>query len=297
MGLEMVLKAQVHPGSVSTNFAEFKELVRKELEENYKTIVVSEEHLKNAKDARATLNKAKESLKQTMRSAQLENDEPLKIAKQQAKELEALLDDAINTLDVQIKEIEGKRRQERKDRVVAILATKVDNLPDELIDFATGCMGWMVNPKWENSSYSFASIMADCDEAVQKLQQAWELLQGDYRPQMLAEFQRTGDLAKAQLLGLQLAKEAKAFTPPPIPETAKTIPNQENKTSYVDQIVIIPEAETKTVAVDVPKAFWKDEKSDKNCRADFRIRGKRYELEWFMAVCERFNISLERLDK
>ena len=37
----------------------------------------------------------------------------------------------------------------------------------------------------------------------------------------------------------ELAKEAKAFTPPPIPETTKIIPNQENKTSYVDQIVII----------------------------------------------------------
>ena len=293
MGIEMQLMATVKPGTVSTNFEQFKEEVRRELEENYKTIVVSEEQIENARKARAKLNKAKDALKATMRSAQVENDEPLKVAKQQAKELEELLDDAIQTLDTQIKTIEERQRSERMRKATNLLATKIENKQDDkLSELCSGCLGWMVNPKWANAGCSFTQVSNDCDEAIDKCRNALELLQGPYRTQMLAEFQKTGDLAKAQLLGMQMTKDAERLSQlsDPEPEQA-TVPNKEIKIVYEEPV------ETRSVTVKAPVTYRRDEKSDRTCRADFRIRGPRYVLEWFMDTCKQFNISLERLDK
>ena len=58
--MDMELKIFVEPGKVTQNFAEFKQMVKSELETKYLNIAVTEESLKEAKDARARLNKAKE---------------------------------------------------------------------------------------------------------------------------------------------------------------------------------------------------------------------------------------------
>lgn len=211
MSLQMDLVTKVKPGTVSTNFEEFKELVRKEMEDNFKTIVVTEDQLQSAKDARATLNKAKAALKDAVKSMQAENDEPLKTAKSQAKELEAILDDAISTLDSQIKTIENRQREQNMDKAMNVLASKLDRLSQDQNKFAVECMSWLQNPKWANKGTSFQSIMKECDEKVALIQQAWDLLEGDFRPQMLENFKQYGDLAKAQLYGKELERQRKAY--------------------------------------------------------------------------------------
>lgn len=295
MGLEMQLMATVKPGTVSTNFEQFKEEVRRELEENYKTIVVTEEQLENARKARAKLNKAKDALKATMRSAQTENDEPLKVAKAQAKELEALLDDAILTLDTQIKTIEEKQRSERMRKATNLLATKIENKKDDrLSELCGGCLGWMVNPKWANAGCSFTQVNSDCDEAIERCRNALELLQGPYRTQMLAEFQKTGDLAKAQLLGVQMAKDEERLAQLSAPQQEQaTVPNKEIKLVYENEVP----AGKPQISLDDPKTYIEDERSERSCYADFHVTCKRYQMAWLLAICEIMGISLKRLDR
>lgn len=310
MALEMNLLATVKPGQVTTNFDQFKDLVRKELEENYKSIVVSEESLKEAKAARASLNKAKESLKETMRSATAQNDEPLKVARVQAKELEAILDDAILTLDRQIKDIENKQREQRIQKAENVLASTMSRLEtDEMIAFAAEC-DWIRQKSWGNATTSFLQIKSDCDKAKALIEQAFALLEGDFRPQMLAEFKRTGDLTGAQMLGRKLQKErddyeaaqlakaqaaqatAQAPAPTPAPAPAPELPKKEIKEEPIQE-----EQGIEVITVRLPESFIRDERSRKRCHADFRVVGARFQLEWLLDTCKGFGIELTRLDK
>lgn len=292
MALEMELVTKVEPGSVTTNFEDFKEALRIEMETKYKSIVVSEESIKEARDARAVLNKAKEGLKDAVRSMKAQNAEPLKMAETQAKELEALIDDAINTLDGQIKRIEDAQRKQRTDSAIQILAQKLERLPMEVNEFAAGCMDWLINPKWGNATCRFIEINKDCDEKVERIQNAWDLLQGEYRPQMLAQFQKTGDLAKAQLYGMELSRQKEAFSAP----QKENIPISENKPVYDEPVQEAPKAQ-EGILIEAPEAYDNKENSHNKCKAVFKLVCMRYQMEWFLATCERFGIVLERQDK
>lgn len=207
---EMSLQVVVNPGTAITNFNEFKQQLRAELDAKYSTIEVSEERLKEAKDARARLNRAKTSLKEAMKSAQLQNDEPLIVPKQQAKELDDLLGEYIVKLDKQIKEIEEKQRKLKMDEATAIMAAAFADASEEVCEIAVKCE-WIKKPEWGNKTYSPGRIAKDSREAREQIEHALELFTGDFRPQMLADFIKYGNLAKSQLFGAQLQKQKEAY--------------------------------------------------------------------------------------
>ena len=298
--MELNLVTKVTPGQVTTNFETFKAMVEKEMKEKYKSIVVTDEHLQEARTARATLNKAKESLKQTVRSMKAENEKPMETALNQAKELERILDDAIQTLDSQIKQIEQTQRSKRRDNALNMLSNKIDKLKPELITFAADCMGWLVNERWGLTGISFTELDTEINEKVERIKNAWQLLQGDYRPQMLAEFQKTGDLAKAQLYGKELERQREAFAEKPKkveepkqPELTADIPTSENK----EQINIVYDnpAPRSEVVIEAPETYDNKDNSRKKVFAVYKLTCMRYQMEWFMAVCQRFGITLERV--
>ena len=233
MDESLSLSVIVKPGTVTDNFEQFKESLRMELESKYSTIEVSEEHLKEAKDFRAKLNKAKDQLKATMRSAQAENDQPLVVPKQQAKELEQILLEYISTIDHQIKEIEEKQRKLKMDEATAIMAAAFADASEEVCEIAVKCE-WIKKPEWGNKTYSPGRIAKDSREAREQIEHALELFTGDFRPQMLADFIKYGNLAKSQLFGAQLQKQKEAYeaakkakAAPVVPEAITPEPEEE----------------------------------------------------------------------
>ena len=305
---EVSLSVQVKPGSMTTNFEKFKAAVARELEENYKSVVVTDEHLQDAKKLRAKLSAAKRDLKDTMRSAQEQNDEPLKIAKQQAKELEALFDDAIKTLDDQIHEIEQRQRSEILESNVSLYRSLLDQVEtnrEEVKAFAAECK-WIVKLEWQNKTYTQAKVRKDTWDAVQKINQALQLLTGEFRPQMLARFKETGDLGEAQLLGTKLAKQkadyeaqeaAKAGKAAPAEQAEE--PHEENQAGLgtMDLGPGTPAEPPQKINLVAPAEFNKFPDSQRRCHADFRVQGMRYQLQWLMQVCSEVGITLTRIDK
>jgi len=305
---DVSLSVQVKPGSMTTNFEKFKAAVARELEENYKSVVVTDEHLQDAKKLRAKLSAAKRDLKDTMRSAQEQNDEPLKIAKQQAKELEALFDDAIKTLDDQIHEIEQRQRSEILESNVSLYRSLLDQVEtnrEEVKAFAAECK-WIVKLEWQNKTYTQAKVRKDTWDAVQKINQALQLLTGEFRPQMLARFKETGDLGEAQLLGTKLAKQkadyeaqeaAKAGKAAPAEQAEE--PHEENQAGLgtMDLGPGTPAEPPQKISLVAPAEFNKFPDSQRRCHADFRVQGMRYQLQWLMQVCSEVGITLTRIDK
>ena len=309
MGLEFALLATVKPGSVSTNFEQFKEILQKEMDENYKNIVVTDEALQSARAARATLNKAKAQLKSTVTAAKKENQAPLEKALEQAKELEAIIDDAINTLDVQIKEIETARREKRMTSALKILNQKLDRLEDpEVRRIAEACRNWLVNPSWGLSTCTFTELNNECDEKIKKIVQANELFQGDFRDKMLESFYADGDIGKAQLLGNRLQKEfeeaekrkaerlAKEAEAAAAPKTNQAITTDTIPTSVEKQMPVEEEYGYVSTCIKNPESY-KDKYGIKKGHADFRITCEAYKYRWLLDLCKEQGIELTRLDK
>lgn len=303
MGLELTLLAKVQPGSVSTNFEEFKELLKKEMEENYKTIVVTDEALQSARNARATLNKAKAQLKSTVTAAKKENEAPLKSAIEQAKELEAIIDDAIQTLDVQIKEIEGQRREKRMESARKILNQKIDRQEPEVQEIARRCMGWLEDPSWGLATCTFTELNNDCDEKMNRIKQANELFQGDFREKMLDAFCTDGDLGSAQILGNRLQREFEeaekrkaerlareaAAAPAPAPAPATPITNTNSVPTSEEKIEAAP-------VYKIPESYY-EKYGTRRGHADFRIVCDAAKFHWLLDTCKELGIELTRLDK
>lgn len=308
MGLEMSLLATVKPGTVSTNFEQFKEVLQKEMEEKYKSITATDENLQFARDARATLNKAKAQLKSTVTAAKKDNEAPLQTAIAQAKELEAILDDAISTLDVQIKKIEEARRTDRMDKARKILAQKVDKLNPELIKLAAACMSWLENPRWGLAGVTFSELNSEIDEKINRLKQAWKLFQGDFRDRMLDEFCKDGDIGRAQLVGMnlqkefdeaekrkaeRLAREAEAKAEEKPEDRQIRIVYQDTVPNSVEKPVTA--AGEPQITIKAPEAYLKH--GDRKGHADFRICCPAYKFRWLLDLCKEQQIEMRRLDK
>lgn len=307
------LMVRVKPGEVTTTFQEFKAMVKKELDEKYSNIEVSEERLKDAKDARARLNKAKASLKETMKSAQIENDEPLRIPKEQAKELEELLNSAINTLDTQIKEIEERQRSQKMDEARGIFMQVIAAAPAEVQEFAVTC-DWIVKPEWGNKSYSTARIKKDCETVSEEISHALDLFQGEFRPQMLEDYRKNGNLAKAQLFGAQLQRQKEAYEeaqrirreaaearqrqaqPQPQPEPVRVEdPVPEVKAEEPEETQIkLPEQRNELIPA--PSNYVKDERSYQKGYLQIRIALMRYQAEWLEDILKSHGIEYRRFN-
>lgn len=280
----MELEIFVEPGKVTENFEAFKEMVRVELETKYKNIDVSEESLKDAKAARARLNKAKESLKESMRSAQRQNDEPLKVPKAQAKELETLLDEAILVLDEQIKAIENKRKDDKFAKAMDIYREVFGKQTEDVRSLADKCK-WICRAEWSNLTYSASKVKEDCERAAFECKSALALLKGEYAPQMLEDFKENGSISKAQYEGQRLEKAKEDYREffarqAPIPDQSQMVMN----TIKVD-------AEPYTVN---PPTFFRQSKDDDRIGTmAILFRGKFYQMKWLRHLCKQEGITME----
>ena len=309
----LMLSVIVNPGTVTNNFDQFKELLKNELDTKFSTIEVSEERLKEAKDARAKLNKAKASLKEAMRSAQLQNDEPLVVPKQQAKEIEQLLDGYIVNLDRQIKEIEEEQRKQRRNAAKDIFAEILSTYPEEVQETATQC-NWIENEKWSNATYSQLQIKKDCRKICDDIQTALQTFEGEFRPQMLADYIKNGNFAASLLFGSQLKKQKEAYeaakkareevSPTEAKEPTLGKENSSEPTSCVSQADMPQVTECEGAAhrsvlfteVISPSEFLQEPNAHKTAYIDLRITAPRYHIRWLLRVLDDMGIAYQRLN-
>lgn len=306
----MELQLIVKPGTAVSNFEDFKAAVAQELEEKYMHMEVSDESLKEARAARARLNAAKDSLKAAMRSAQLQNDEPLEIPKKQAKELEQLLSQAISTLDVQIKEIEAKRREQRMITAKGIMAEIIASFPEAVQEIAVRC-DWIVKDTWGNATTSTAQIKRDVTQACQDIQTALMTFNGDFRPQMLDDFIEYGNVSKALLFGQKLqrqkdayedaqrrkreeeaARAAAAAIPAPAPEPQPE-PEPDPEPEPEEEQFAMPAEQFGVITLEEPRAVEKDDMLQ--AYINIKIVARRYQIKWVLEAMKRANIPYIRL--
>lgn len=145
-----------------TNYEELKkELIEKT--NLYKSIVYTEETIKDAKTDRANLNKLEKAI----------NDEKIRVKNQflkpyedfetKCKELMAMVKDASTNIDNQIKTFESKQDEEKGKKIREIYEQYVGEYKD-LIGFSL-----IFNDRWLNKTYTLKKVEDDINHIFSKI--------------------------------------------------------------------------------------------------------------------------------
>lgn len=127
---------------VFDGFTETKRNLENELVP-YKSLIIS--NVKNGKKTRASLNKLAKQVNDRKKELKRPYVDATKPMEDQAKELIALIDTVVKPIDDQIKAIESEERQQRIDRLKALIA-------DMAFSYHIDPYQVDIKPKWANKS-------------------------------------------------------------------------------------------------------------------------------------------------
>lgn len=134
---------------IKWNNEELKKEIAEKMEE-YKTLVYTENTIKDAKSDRATLNKLVKAIEDERKRIKKLCMAPVEQFEAQVKEVVALINEPIRLIDSQIKEVEEQKRKQKRKEIEALF------LEIGFQDFVTLEKIW--DEKWLNASVSLAKI-------------------------------------------------------------------------------------------------------------------------------------------
>lgn len=181
-------------GVISTNFEEIKEKLEKEMS-TYKTMRVTVDNKKEAKEDMADLRKLKKKLNDRKKEVKEEYMKPYLEVEDGVKQIISIIDGAINFLDGQVAELEEQRVLERKTEITKVYDELVE---EELLDYMPLERIW--NDKWTNATTTMKSIREDINGFVTKVRTdiaTIKAMQSDKTERALYYYMETNDLASS----------------------------------------------------------------------------------------------------
>lgn len=199
MQLEVKPYEQIKP--IEFNYEELKTQLLTKLDD-YKHLQYTSDQIQAAKTDRANLNSLKKALNDERIRREKEFLEPFNTFKAQIRELCELIDEPVKLIDAQIKEVENREKEEKREQCRKIF--------DDMASFP-GKPDWLTfekieNPKWLNKTCSIKSIT---DEIVEKLKKIAAditvLSELEYSFEAIEEYKRSLDMSAAMSEGKRIA--------------------------------------------------------------------------------------------
>lgn len=254
-----------------TNYEELKkELIEKT--NLYKSIVYTEETIKDAKTDRANLNKLEKAI----------NDEKIRVKnlflkpyedfETKCKELMAMVKDASTNIDNQIKTFESKQDEEKGKKIREIYEQYVGEYKD-LIGFSL-----IFNDRWLNKTYTLKKVEDDINHIFSKINMDLGTIEGQIEDATLLKqvkdfyFQ---NIDKVDVLSLALN------------EKIRILENQ----AKIEKL----EKETKKVAEDIKKENAELEYEKNLVTLEFRVRGSCEQIKKLKEFFVTNEIHVERI--
>ena len=149
---------------ISCNFDQVEQAIKGTLAE-FKGVVFTEDSKTYAKKQVASLRKQKKEFQENLRDAKNEYMAPWNEFETQAKNLIALYDKPINSINGQVQAFEEKRVREKKAEIEAAYNELV---PDDLQDYIP--LECIYGAKWDNATTNMKTVRKEISEAVTKTQ-------------------------------------------------------------------------------------------------------------------------------
>lgn len=168
--------------------------------QDYKNLVFTEETIKEAKKDRANLNKLKNAFEDERKRIKKLCMAPYDEFEKQVKELVALIDEPIRLIDNQIKEVEEKRRDEKRKEIEALFPTIGFQA------FVTLDMIW--DEKWLNATVSMAKVEEQMKSRMYQIGDDVFTIHGlpEFSFEAMEVYKKTLDLTKAIQEGQRLSE-------------------------------------------------------------------------------------------
>lgn len=206
--MQLIVQDYRMPEPIEFNYEEIKTELTTKLAD-YKTLVYTEDQIKEAKADRSTLNKLKKALNDERIRREKEYLEPFADFKAKISELCSMIDETSKCIDAQVKEAEEKAKAEKQVKI------------NELFESRFSDMGWMfendnydmiANSKWLNSSTSLKSIDEELKNIHKDISNKLLALDrlSDYAFEATERFKRTLNLEDAISYAGELKKDAEA---------------------------------------------------------------------------------------
>lgn len=163
---------------IQFNYEDIKKWVTEKTKE-YKSLVYTEETITSAKTDRATLNKVSDAINNEKKRIKNELLKPYVDFENKCKELIAIVDDASNTIDKQIKTFEEKEQNEKKEQIKAVFDAYIGDYKD-LIMFDL-----IFNQRWLNKTYTMKKIEEEINHLVVKTSDDIKVLEGQIKDEII----------------------------------------------------------------------------------------------------------------
>lgn len=194
--------------SIDWNFQELKKEITAKADD-YKNLVYDiddDDQIKDAKKDRADLRKFNAALDDKRKEVKKRVMEPYTKFESQVKELTGIVDQAIDNIDVQVKDYEEIKRNEKLEKVRRIYEEEIGDL-DRVVPFEK-----IFREQWLNVSTTLKSIKEEIASIYQKVDKDLKLINTDgsvYTFEMKEEYLKNFDLTAAMAKKQELEEAAK----------------------------------------------------------------------------------------
>lgn len=197
--MELIINRQ-DPGAISCNYEELKTALVERVE-YYKTLVYTDDQIKAAKEDRANLNRLKTQLKDRLKEVEREFLAPFETFRSQINELVKIIDDPVQIIDRQIKEVEEAQKTQKRADILAYYDSVKDTAPEWL------SLERIENPRWLNKTFSMKDVKEEISGKLDEISRQIETLNSlpEFGFEALEEFKRSLDINRAIAEGHRLA--------------------------------------------------------------------------------------------
>ena len=278
--MEFIVKTDLNslPKTIDFNFEEMKAEFSKKLV-HYNTLVVTEDSIRDAKADKAALNKLKEAIETRRKEIKKLCLAPYENFEKQCKELVAMIEAPVKSIDGQIAVFDQKLQDEKWKQISEYYNTEVKELKD-LVPLEK-----IVSSKWKNKGESLESVNNGIGDTLERIRGELETistLHSPYEQQIKDVYLNDFNLSKALMEQKRLE------------ERQKQIEEMEAKKAAQQQTVIKSAPQpTAPPVVETPAASEPPTHSEPLYSATFKVSGTQTQLQALAAFMKKYNINYE----
>lgn len=275
---------------IKWNNEELKAAIAEKMEE-YKGLVFTEETISEGKKDRANLNKLRGAIDDERKRVKKLCMEPCNRFEKEVKEVLALVDEQINAIDVQIKEVEQIKREEKRKAVQELFESI------GFQKFVTLEMIW--DEKWLNASVALSKVENQMKETMYRIGEEVGTISRlpEFSFEAMEVYKKTLDLAQAIKKGQELADIQKRK------EEALARQKAEEERRKAEEAAAGKESENPEEAADTHDVPKKAEENDYTrvvsepvMRIDFRVWGTEEQILALRDYMKQNNLKFGKVE-
>ena len=196
--MELKINPIALPEKVTFNDEEIETALSAKLEE-LRTVVYTDAQIKEAKTDKANLNRLKKALSDERIRVKKEFMVPVEEFENKIKHFCGMIDEVVNGIDIQVKEYDQKKKDEKADKISEIWQQM--EKPDWLD------LGDIYGDKWLNATYSLKQIEEELKDIIKEVNNDLLTLSNlpEFSFEATEEYKRTLNLASAIREGQRLS--------------------------------------------------------------------------------------------